>query len=136
MDAFDELYEPSKFLDRAYRHYLTLGEATYPAKGKGRKKPFDWMQIRALLIICWRQGLLRSTRWQFWSNLWNMYLRNPGGVSPYLGVCAQIEHFLEYKAIVRCEIEAQLKDFHAGEAKIQATSAAKVEVPLVPSVPN
>jgi radical SAM superfamily enzyme YgiQ (UPF0313 family) len=131
MDAFDELYEPSKFLDRTYRHYLTLGEATYPDKGEGRKKEFSWMVIRALLIICWRQGVVRSTRWQFWSNLWSMYKLNPGGVSSYLVTCAQIEHFLEYRGIVRREIGSQLADFLAEEARIKA---AAIEVEKVEPV--
>jgi radical SAM superfamily enzyme YgiQ (UPF0313 family) len=124
MDAFDELYEPSKFLDRTYRHFLTLGEATYPDKGKGRKKTFSWVVIRAFLIICWRQGAVRSTRWQFWRNLWSMYRVNPGGVTSYLGVCTQIEHFLEYRGIVRREIEAQVADFLIGEAKEKAAALA------------
>jgi radical SAM superfamily enzyme YgiQ (UPF0313 family) len=116
VEAFWELYEPSKFLDRAYRHYRILGEATYPKKGKRAKKATDWIAIRAVLTIFWRQGLVRSTRWQFWRNLWNMWRFNPGGISPYLSVCAQIEHFAEYRTIVREQIEAQLAEFLANEA--------------------
>jgi radical SAM superfamily enzyme YgiQ (UPF0313 family) len=119
VEAFWELYEPSRFLDRAYRHYRILGEATYPKKGKGAKKPLNWKVLRALLIICWRQGVVRQTRWQFWRNLWNMYKYNPGGISSYLAVCAQIEHFLEYRQIVRDEIEAQVAEFLAAEAAVQ-----------------
>jgi radical SAM superfamily enzyme YgiQ (UPF0313 family) len=122
MDAFDELYEPSKFLDRTYRHFLTLGEATYPDKGKGRKKPISLMVIQAFLIICWRQGVVRSTRWQFWRNLWSMFQLNPGGVSSYLAVCAQIEHFLEYRGIVREQIGAQVVEFLKDEAKLKAAA--------------
>lgn len=122
MDAFDELYEPSKFLDRTYRHFLTLGQATFPDKGPGRKKEISWIVIRAFLTICWRQGALRSTRWQFWRNLWSMYKVNPGGLTSYLGVCAQIEHFLEYRGIVRKEIEAQVAEFLAGEAELKAAA--------------
>jgi radical SAM superfamily enzyme YgiQ (UPF0313 family) len=131
MDAFDELYEPSKFLDRTYRHYLMLGEATYPYKGEGRKKAISLLVLRALLIICWRQGVVRSTRWQFWRNLWSMYKLNPGGVSSYLVTCAQIEHFLEYRGIVRREIESQLADFLADEARIKAAAAEAVKVEAV-----
>jgi hypothetical protein len=94
-----------------------LGEATYPKKGKAAKKKLNWVVIRALLIICWRQGVLRKTRWQFWRNLFNMYRYNPGGVSSYLSTCAQIEHFLEYREIVKEQIEAQLAEFLAEEAK-------------------
>jgi hypothetical protein len=38
-------------------------------------------------------------------------------VSSYLAVCAQIEHFLEYRQIVRTEIEAQVAEFLVAEAK-------------------
>lgn len=119
VEAFWELYEPSRFLDRAYRHYRILGEATYPKKGKGAKKPLNWKVLRALLTICWRQGMLRNTRWQFWRNLWSMYKHNPGGISSYLSVCAQIEHFLEYRQIVRDEIEAQVAEFLEAEAQVK-----------------
>lgn len=115
IEAFWELYEPKRFLDRTYRHYRLLGEATYPKKGKGSSKKVNWVTIRALLTICWRQGVLRSTRWQFWSHLFSMYYHNPGGVSSYLSVCAQIEHFFEYRQIVRDEIEAQVAEFLATE---------------------
>lgn len=128
VEAFYELYDPERFLDRAYRHYRLLGEATYPKKGKGAKKPINWVTIRALLTICWRQGLLRKTRWQFWRNLWNMWQHNPGGLSSYLAVCAQIEHFLEYREIVRSEIEEQVEQFLAGEAKLKADVKAEAMV--------
>ncbi len=120
VEAFWELYEPKRFLDRTYRHFLLLGEATYPKKGKSAKKKLDWVGIRALFIIAWRQGLVRDTRWQFWRNLWNMYRLNPGGISSYLSVCAQIEHFVEYRDIVRREIEAQLDQFLQEEARLIA----------------
>jgi radical SAM superfamily enzyme YgiQ (UPF0313 family) len=128
MDAFDELYEPSKFLDRTYRHFLTLGGATYPDKGPGRSKAISWIVLRAFLTICWRQGMVRSTRWQFWRNLWSMWRVNPGGVSSYLGVCAQIEHFLEYRGIVRQQIEVQVAEFLASEAKVKAASVEPIAV--------
>ncbi|MGC1196433.1 MAG: B12-binding domain-containing radical SAM protein [Geitlerinemataceae cyanobacterium] len=120
IDAFWELYEPKKFLDRTYRHFLLLGEATYPKKGKSSQKKMNWVAVRALATVAWRQGILRETRWQFWRNLWNLYRCNPGGLSSYLGVCAQIEHFLEYRDIVRHEIETQLAAYLAEEAKLEA----------------
>jgi hypothetical protein len=56
-----------------------------------------------------------------------MYKHNPGGISSYLSVCAQIEHFLEYRQIVRDEIEAQVAEFLAAEAKIKVEEE-KVQV--------
>jgi radical SAM superfamily enzyme YgiQ (UPF0313 family) len=119
VDTFWKLYDPERFLDRTYRHYRILGEATYPKKGKSSKKKLNWLVIRAFLTIGWRQGVLRKTRWQFWRNLWNMYRYNPGGLSSYLSTCAQIEHFLDYRQIVKEQIEAQLADFLAQKAKLE-----------------
>jgi radical SAM superfamily enzyme YgiQ (UPF0313 family) len=126
VEAFWELYEPSKFLDRTYRHYRILGEANYPDKGTGRKKSTDWRVIRALLIICWRQGVVRATRWKFWINLFNMARFNPGGISPYLSTCAQIEHFVEYRTIVRTQIEAKVAEYLAAEAKLKESQPVVV----------
>jgi radical SAM superfamily enzyme YgiQ (UPF0313 family) len=122
IDAFWNLYDPERFLDRTYRHFRILGQAKYPDKGKRSKKKLNWVVIRALLTICWRQGVIRKTRWQFWRNLFSMYRHNPGGLSSYLAVCAQIEHFLEYRELVKEQIEAQLAEFMAEEAKLQERS--------------
>jgi hypothetical protein len=50
-----------------------------------------------------------------------MYVHNPGGISSYLSVCAQIEHFVEYREIVRDQIEAQVAEF------LKAQSQEKLE---------
>src|SRR4028119_1204311 len=61
IDAFWNLYDPERFLDRTYRHFRILGQAKYPDKGKRSKKKLNWVVIRALLTICWRQGVIRKT---------------------------------------------------------------------------
>ena len=111
--CFWELYEPTRYLARIYRHYLDL-------KPNPHKKKFqmpELIDIRALLIICWRQGLKRSTRFQFWRQLFSIIRHNPSVFVPYVSNCALIEHFSEYRQIVRDEIEAQVAEFLAGEAK-------------------
>ncbi|MGB0564721.1 MAG: B12-binding domain-containing radical SAM protein, partial [Spirulinaceae cyanobacterium] len=114
LDGFAQLYDPEKFLDRTYRHYRILGtapchnERRRKRKGKPKGKSIDWAMIRALGVIAWRQGVLRKTRVKFWVYLWEMFQHNRGGIPSYLGVCAQIEHFLEYREEVKANIEAQL----------------------------
>jgi hypothetical protein len=71
----------------------------------------SWVNIRALLTLCWRQGVVRETRWQFWANLLGILRHNPKVWEPYLGVCALGEHFLEYRQIVKDQIEAQLQAY-------------------------
>jgi radical SAM superfamily enzyme YgiQ (UPF0313 family) len=130
VEAFWDLYEPSKFLGRTYRHFLMLGEAKYPKKENSTKKKVEWVTIRALFTICWRQGLVRSTRWQFWNCLIKMAIKNPGGLSSYLSTCALAEHFIDYRVIVRREIEAQLADFLA----LEKDAAQAIAVPVLEKV--
>jgi hypothetical protein len=59
-----------------------------------------------------------------------MYRYNPGGVSSYLSVCAQIEHFLEYREIVKEQIEAQLAEFLAEEAKSKQSKEKLLSSPV------
>ncbi len=119
VEAFWELYDAEKFLDRTYRCFLILGAP----KVKAKFKLPSWVDLRALLIVIWRQGVKRNTRWKFWHHLFSIMKRNPGVWEHYITVCAHNEHFLEYRQIVRNEIEGQLAEFLAEEAKLKAQSA-------------
>jgi hypothetical protein len=107
------VYDAEKYLDRTYRHFLMLGAPTanIPARVP------SWIDLRALLTVVWRQGVKRKTRWKFWHHLFSILRRNPAVWDHYLTVCAHNEHFLEYRQIVRDEIEAQLAEFLADEAQ-------------------
>ena len=107
--AFWELYDPDCYLDRAYRCFLKL-------KPPQCHPPFQfpsWVDIRALAIVIWRQGIKRQTRWKFWHHLFGILRQNPGVWELYLTLCAHNEHFLEYRQIVRDEIEQQLQEFQS-----------------------
>jgi radical SAM superfamily enzyme YgiQ (UPF0313 family) len=105
VDAFWTLYDPSSYLDRTYRHFLKLGAPKCPS----RVREVSWVNIKALLTICWRQGVVRKTRFQFWANLIGILRHNPKVWEPYIGICALGEHFLEYRQIVKEQIESQLQ---------------------------
>jgi len=83
--------------------------------------------LRALLTVVWRQGFKRSTRWKFWHHLFSILKRNPAVWDHYLTVCAHNEHFLEYRQIVRDEIEAQLAEFLANESQTVYQEPVSVE---------
>jgi len=116
VNAFWELYDPMTYLNRTYRHFLKLGTP----KHKSKLRSVSWTVIRAMLIVCWRQGVVRKTRLRFWLNLIGILRHNPRVWDHYLSICALNEHFLEYRQIVKDEIEAQLAEFLAEEARIQA----------------
>ncbi|MGB7565643.1 MAG: DUF4070 domain-containing protein, partial [Prochlorococcaceae cyanobacterium] len=125
VEAFCQLYEPRKYLDRVHRYFLKLG----PARVKSAFKFPDPVVIRALLIVCWRQGIKRSTRWAFWHHLFSILRSNPKVTEQYLAVCAHNEHFMEYREIVRRQIENQLAAYRQGQLNQPSVpSPVKVEL--------
>lgn len=118
--AFCTLYEPKRFLDRVYRHFLELAPSPCEAPAKFP----SLAELRALAIIVWRQGFKRNTRWQFWHHLFSIIKRNPAVWDHYLTVCAHAEHFIEYRQLVRAQIEGQLAEYKLEESKRKRLEAA------------
>jgi radical SAM superfamily enzyme YgiQ (UPF0313 family) len=123
IETFWTLYEPKRYLDRVYRCFLKLGTP----KHKAPASLPSWVDLRALAIVVWRQGFKRDTRWKFWHHLFSIIRNNPGVWEHYLTMCAHNEHFLEYRQIVRDEIEAQLTEFLALEREFKQTTPKKLD---------
>ena len=123
VEAFCALYDPNAIFGSHLSLFLDDGCAELESSVLNSQ---SWWIVKALLIVIWRQGIKRETRWKFWHHLFSILKRNPGVFEHYLSVCAHNEHFLEYRQIVRDEIEAQLAEFLAEEAKHKLTEA---EVP-------
>lgn len=105
--AFWELYDPQNYLDRAYHQYLLIGEPKHNRKSRG----INLTTLRAMLLIFWRQGIVRKTRWTFWKYLFHMYYAKPKLWQSYLSLCALGEHFLVYRELVKEKIEFQLQEY-------------------------
>jgi len=107
VEAMWKIYDPRGFLDRTYRHFLMLGPPRWhPSERRPTRR--RWTDIRALLTLCWRQGVKRNTRWKYWHHLFSLLRRNPRVVSHYICICAHLEHFLEFRERMRRKVEAQL----------------------------
>jgi hypothetical protein len=115
VEAFWTLYDPEIYLDRVYRCFLKLGA---PKCHPPAKLP-SWIDLKALAIVIWRQGIKRKTRWKFWHHLFSIIKNNPAVWEHYLTLCAHNEHFLEYRQIVRDNIEAQLAEFKEQETRLR-----------------
>ncbi|HCQ21925.1 MAG: radical SAM protein [Aphanizomenon flos-aquae LD13] len=113
VEAFCALYDPASYLDRTYRCFMMLGTPKWTAPAKTP----EWVVVRALLIVIWRQGFKRQTRWKFWHHLFSILKHNPKVIEQYVSTCAHIEHFMEYRQIVRDEIESQLAVYLAQGAE-------------------
>jgi len=124
IEAFCALYDPIAYLDRTYRCFLMMGKPSWKAPAK---KP-EWVVIKALATVIWRQGIKRETRWKFWHHLFGILKHNPAVFEHYLSSCAHNEHFLEYRQIVREQIESQLEEYLAQGAEKPYVPVKKAEV--------
>lgn len=134
VDGFWQLYDPIKFLDRVFRHFMLLRHATYPRKPRALRRKINRSNLRALLLVFWRQGLLRKTRIRFWRHLYHMYRFNPGGIGSYLSTCTHCEHFVSYRRLVRDEIGQQLSR-HLTAHKTPSPAGVKPRVAPHPGMP-
>ncbi|MGA9756339.1 MAG: B12-binding domain-containing radical SAM protein, partial [Desulfobaccales bacterium] len=144
VDAWDYLYEPSRYLARAYRYYLAMRPARKAqAVAAGGTLPEDrvpdqgmtWrrilIDIKAFFKILWWQGLRPSYRRQVWTQLLGMWRQNPTRFKQYFVTCVEGEDLFDMRKIVREKATGIIRDRKIeGPAALQGRLA---EAPLEPS---
>ncbi|WP_208346799.1 DUF4070 domain-containing protein, partial [Aetokthonos hydrillicola] len=113
-NCFWELYEPSRYLARVYRHYKQMK----PAPHKAPLRMLEIIEMRAVVTIFWRQGVKRSTRFQFWRQLFSILWQNPNAFVPYLSNCAANEEILSSNE----ELQSTNEELETAKEEIQATN--------------
>lgn len=103
IEAFWNIYEPMPYLKRTFRHFRMMNGW----RGKS-ERPITWTEIRLFTSICWRQGVVRSTRWLFWWQLLAIALTKPALLYDYLTTLGVGEHFFTYRYEVRAQLQAKL----------------------------
>jgi radical SAM superfamily enzyme YgiQ (UPF0313 family) len=99
--AIDRLYEPSRYLERAYRYFLAMRptrRALADENGDIQKSlvaepsRFQRTKLRdlaVLLRLIWGHGVVAGYRSQFWRQLLGIYRQNPSRLVKYL-ICLGI----------------------------------------------
>ena len=101
---YELLYDPSFYLKQTLGHFLEME----PLKVK---KPFSLprlFEVRALLIMFFRQGVQYPSRWQFWKTLLTAARKIPQRLPFFLSLCVEFEHYTEYRRIIAQELRRQL----------------------------
>jgi radical SAM superfamily enzyme YgiQ (UPF0313 family) len=103
--AFWYLYEPLPYLKRTFRHFRMMNGW----RGK-TNRPLTHHEWQLFFTLCWRQGVLRSTRFQFWWQLMIITLTKPRLLYDYLTVLGVGEHFFSYRHVVKAQLLSQLEE--------------------------
>ncbi len=118
VNAFWKLYDPANYLGRVFRYYMMLGSV----QNSKSLRP-SWKTIRALGLILWKQGVVAQTRLLFWKNLIQVLLKKPRQLEIYLTLCAYLEHFTEYRFIVKEQINTQLATYIASKPEAEKVAS-------------
>ena len=111
IDAFWNIYDPMPYLKRTFRHFMLMNGW----RGK-TDRPITKTELRLFWNICWRQGVLRSTRFRFWWQLLVLSILKPRLLSEYFIALGAGEHFFAYRHTVKAQLEERLAAFKAQSA--------------------
>jgi radical SAM superfamily enzyme YgiQ (UPF0313 family) len=132
LQSFWKLYDPVNYLKRTYQHFKILGKAEVHKNPERRSSQANKYKVnlnhkrkKALTKIVWRFGVVEKTRWLFWKYLYFMYRDNKHGIPTYIATIAHLEHYLEYRELVKQQIEDQLAVRTSFDVYIPETKEAK-----------
>ena len=125
VEAWDYLYEPSRYLARVYRYYLAMRpvrreqeQAAGDLLADAPRRCVTWRQrlnqVRSLIKIIWWQGIRPPYRLQYWTQLLGMWRKNPSRLIQYCVTCIEGEDFFDMRRIVREKITALVKERRIG----------------------
>lgn len=106
IDCFWNIYEPLPYLKRTFRHFMMM-------KGQRPKikHRLTWHEMRLFFMVCWRQGVVRATRFSFWWQLIAIALQKPNLFYDYFVALSLGEHFFTFRHQVKARLETKLKEF-------------------------
>ncbi|MFH1114895.1 MAG: radical SAM protein [Pseudomonadota bacterium] len=111
--AWDYLYDRSRFLARAYRHFLALPPVAKGSRdskkyriarhglsslGRGRR---GFNEAVGFTLLVWWQGVRSGCRRQWWTQLVGMCLKNPTRFRDYVTIAGFSEHMFRLRGIIR-----------------------------------
>jgi len=103
IDAFWQIYEPMPYLKRTFRHFMMMNG------WRGQTdRPITAAEMRLLWAVCWRQGVIRSTRFRFWWQLLAIAILKTRLLYDYVLALGAGEHFFSYRHLVKAQLEEQL----------------------------
>ncbi len=106
---YEVLYDPAFYLDRAFNHILEMA----PPPEKKPFKPPCLFELRAVLIVFVKQGIIYRSRRKFWKYLFRTLKEFPWYLSRYMNYCVVAEHYFEYRQTIKSALTIQMQALNA-----------------------
>jgi len=113
------LYEPSRYMERAYNFYLTMRPTRRAtALREGRKPPrevqsssdqrrrYPAKDLLLFLSLVWTHGIIAPYRGQFWRQLAGLYRRNPSRLVAYLNSIGIGNNMFHLRSVIQDRVRS------------------------------
>jgi len=117
IDCFWNLYEPLPYMKRTFRHFMMMD-----GQRPKMQRRLTWHELKLFPVVCWRQGLVRETRWRFWWQLIAIALQKQHLLYDYFVALSLGEHFFTFRHTVKAQLEEQLATFKQQKSQAQEES--------------
>jgi radical SAM superfamily enzyme YgiQ (UPF0313 family) len=134
---WEYLYEPRRFLHRAYQSILKM-RPTRAAMARKQRIPTPQVpsvvaeplknriySLLAFLLLCWRRGVMPPYRRQYWQQLLGIYRQNPSRIIRYLKILVMGEDMIRMRASI-LKIRKDYAHLYGGKTKDSMESAASL----------
>lgn len=96
VNIYNRLYEPALYLERSYGYYSRMEHPPPKKRDAGIMLP----ELKTVLTVLWRQGVVHPSRRLFWKYLIASLLNFPRQLRRYFSSFVVAEHYYEYRHIV------------------------------------
>jgi len=110
VEAFWQIYEPKRYLNRVTRQLtnMKISNIQKTIRKKQKSASFNWKMFKMSIMLIWQFGVVKQTRWIFWSFMLKNIWLHPSQAEDALKLYSLMEHFSDYRQIIRDDITAQL----------------------------
>lgn len=102
--VYKVLYQPSAYLERAYRHFRRMER---PPVKRRFACPYP-LELHTVGMTILRQGFLYSSRWTFWKLFFQALAHFPKRFPDYISLCVMAEHYFEFRDTIENKLRAKL----------------------------
>lgn len=102
--AYDQLYEPTAYLERSYKQFAMMDPLPY----KPVRKAPQWGELKAMASAAFRQGFLYSSRFTYWKLMFKALWNFPERLDKYISCTVFLEHLYHFKKGIAIDLREQL----------------------------
>ncbi len=106
INLYSTLYERKFYLERVLECIMIMKP---PAEPKPFQMPYAF-ELKTVLAMMFRQGILYSSRWVFWKSLLTLLVKKPVRLKNFFTYCVRLEHYTEYAATIGRALREQLAE--------------------------